>query len=385
MFLSRSRITNVDYMQTDQNVKVSGMVKRPSTSTKLLVAALSGINTDPVLALVQSAWSSSSSRSGEPLEVMDGQALGGLGQVATWLAEHPMAHGLLLFKAPVFEIAQALADGREPEAALSQWMAGVQPLFQVVRANRRRVTLVPLEAALAHPASLIDGLINRMGLNIPAASVPSACELPEVPSAMFRMLAENALWQSHEARHLAAELEASSLPIEVPDEWAETAVNAAYSDIVQRMKEGAAPSRELQEENELLLQQLHQVQEELETHFLSSQKYEKQVAELDQEKQKLSTRLDHARNELEGLRKEQQNNPRLTDLQEENDLLLQQLHHVQEELESYYLDNQKLRHDAETKQAQNEALQYTVDALHGSMSWKITAPLRFIMRPFMGK
>ena len=326
-------------MQTDRNVKASRTVKLPSKSTNLLVAALSGIDTGPVLALVQSAWSSSPARSGEPLEVIDGQAFGGLGQVATWLVEHPTTHGLLLFKAPVFEIAQALVDGREPETALSQWMDGVQPLLNSVRHNRRRVTLVPLEAALAHPASLIDGLINRMGLNIQVASVPSASELPEVPSAMFRMLAENALWQSHEARHLASELEASSLPIEISDEWAETSVKAAYSEIIESIGERQQPS----------------------------------------------ALPDHARIEPEGLRKEQQNNSQLTALQEENDLLLQQLHHVQEELESYYLDNQQLRRDAEEKQAQNETLQYTVDALHGSMSWTITAPLRFIMRPFMGK
>lgn len=138
---------------------------------------------------------------------------------------------------------------------------------------------------------------------------------------------------------------------------------------------------EANEENELLLAQLHQVQEELEKHYLASQQHQAQldaareqlasekqqatqskqaqsVAEkaLNHEqqstskvKQQLDTlKRDHAKAlaslsekltaqqaSQEGTHSQQQ------ELHEENDLLLTQLHQVQEELERYFIANQQ--------------------------------------------
>jgi ABC-type phosphate transport system auxiliary subunit len=92
----------------------------------------------------------------------------------------------------------------------------------------------------------------------------------------------------------------------------------------------------LKEENDLLLAQLHQVQEELEGFFLKHKAesdkrvaLEKQVADL---QAKLKSESD-AKNAEAAKSKH---------LQEENDLLLAQLHQVQEELERYYLMNKDL-------------------------------------------
>ena len=81
-------------------------------------------------------------------------------------------------------------------------------------------------------------------------------------------------------------------------------------------------SAAMQKENELLLAQLHQVQEELESVFLKSKQFEETAS---QAAAKLKAETAKAK-----------------DLQEENDLLLAQLHQVQEELERYYLKNKDL-------------------------------------------
>ncbi|HMP10022.1 chromosome partitioning protein ParA [Hydrogenophaga sp.] len=138
--------------------------------------------------------------------------------------------------------------------------------------------------------------------------------------------------------------------------------------------------REVAEENELLLNQLHQVQEELERHYLDAQQKAQRLEALQQAEASLRQNTDQQQKQLaeqqEQLRLQQE---RLTELQarlklkeqeaqkqlaalqtelqstkaqvseppaellQENELLLNQLHQVQEELERYYLEAQKLK------------------------------------------
>ncbi|CAO1661576.1 hypothetical protein NYA30BAC_01314 [Halomonas sp. NYA30] len=135
---------------------------------------------------------------------------------------------------------------------------------------------------------------------------------------------------------------------------------------------------EVEEENALLLAQLHHVQEELETYFLKQQTLEQREKTLQDDVSQLQKRLaeqqaalDKAKNERDQLAKQQANQVQTTaqqhqkalddvaqklqtsetrlsqqqaeqsELQEENDLLLSQLHQVQEELERYFLTNRE--------------------------------------------
>ena len=105
------------------------------------------------------------------------------------------------------------------------------------------------------------------------------------------------------------------------------------------LKRTEKSSTQLKDENGLLLQQLHQVQEELERYFLESRKKEK---------------------ELEGT-KEESSKP----LKDENDLLLQQLHQVQEELERYFLENREL------KNQQKPAYYGAAERLKGDLPYQL--------------
>ena len=149
-------------------------------------------------------------------------------------------------------------------------------------------------------------------------------------------------------------------------------------------------AKEQQEENELLLAQLHQVQEELERYYLQqqelTQRAERQAKELAAQTEqikaqeaklkdaqaaqaKLEAELKRAREkaaeelraaqaaktqleaELKAAREQAQaqakavaeRDQKAKEQQEENELLLAQLHQVQEELERYYLENQQLK------------------------------------------
>ena len=118
--------------------------------------------------------------------------------------------------------------------------------------------------------------------------------------------------------------------------------------------------QEAQEQGEHLLTQLHQVQEELESHFLKLQEESKAKAELQarltaetQAKQAEATAKAAAQQQLQTLQKAQeheqeQNKRQLQEAQEEGELLLTQLHQVQEELENYFLKYQEQRKQYQT-------------------------------------
>jgi hypothetical protein len=140
---------------------------------------------------------------------------------------------------------------------------------------------------------------------------------------------------------------------------------------------------ESQKESELLLLQLHQVQEELESWFMKAGSLEAelsgakhalldadaravardvQLGELDQAKadaeahaSSLQAQFDEvSQAKAEAVKASEGRASEITELKSENDLLLQQLHQVQEELESWYLKargrEEELKHIKQSRQ-----------------------------------
>jgi hypothetical protein len=130
-----------------------------------------------------------------------------------------------------------------------------------------------------------------------------------------------------------------------------------------------------QKEAELLLLQLHQVQEELERHFLENSKLKQEGEMLNQslaearataqtQRAALQRQFDEIKALAEANGKDEQriavlkqqapqNTP--LEVQQENELLLLQLHQVQEELERYYLENQQLKQQVTPQSKQGGA------------------------------
>lgn len=78
----------------------------------------------------------------------------------------------------------------------------------------------------------------------------------------------------------------------------------------------------------------------------------------------------------------------IIELREDKELLMQQLHQVQEELESYYSTAQKgseLQREIIILQRDLTKRNADLSAVQTSMSWRVTAPARWIMSIFMGK
>ena len=300
----------------------------------------------------------------------------GLEALPAWLEQHPEGHILLLFNAPVPTIARHMADAVEPGEAVAQWRQHAEQVLAFVRQNRRRMTLVALEAALADPAAFTVLIGDRFGLALKRPVDNS--DAGDDPGAVFRMMAENAVWQSADVRNLAAELEANALPMPPSHGLLLPAVEEVYSEFNTLVEHTRARRKELEEENELLLQQLHQVQEELETTFQKNRDLSGKLDALEKDNSasaQSSEQLTDLQTELDQVKR--QSDERRKDLEEENELLLQQLHHVQEELESYYLNGMDARHELEEART-------TIEALYNSMSWKITRPLRFVLDLFTG-
>jgi hypothetical protein len=120
--------------------------------------------------------------------------------------------------------------------------------------------------------------------------------------------------------------------------------------------------KQAEEEGELLLAQLHQVQEELEKVFLNKQEQTQQIEALQAE-------LKAAKAPVLA---PPPDNTKVKDLEEENDLLLAQLHQVQEELERYYLENQDLK----KKQTQPKAKPYgAAQRIQQQLSYRLGAAM----------
>ena len=131
--------------------------------------------------------------------------------------------------------------------------------------------------------------------------------------------------------------------IETQEKQLET-LNKENAALKQNSEKQTHQSHEFESENELLLLQLHQVQEELEQTFIQKKQGEG-------ESKKMSDLIETQEKQLETLNKEnaalKQNSEKQThqshEFESENELLLLQLHQVQEELEHYFSENQKLQ------------------------------------------
>ncbi len=147
----------------------------------------------------------------------------------------------------------------------------------------------------------------------------------------------------------------------------------------QLLSKHTAALQTSEQENELLLSQLHKVQEELESRYLQSQEQAKKLAEMPKlqadlkSAQEKASKLQDAEVQLKKELQQAPAKPAFTKLQEENELLLSQLHKVQEELERYYLENRQLK--AQGLAAQPKAYYGAADRVKQQLSYRLGATM----------
>lgn len=182
---------------------------------------------------------------------------------------------------------------------------------------------------------------------------------------LTRQLADQAEQQENELHRTRRELESHRQEIQRIAEESQVKAEQIEKHLAAQ-RELTVASQEQKQENELVLLQLHQVQEELERFYLESQQQQEKLKAL-QEQESLATeqaqQLEHLRNEKEDLTRKVQEAQKLTaapataneDIKQENELLLLHLHQVQEELERYYLENQRLRKNGGKAESKNSS------------------------------
>lgn len=228
--------------------------------------------------------------------------------------EFAAARLLLFHSRPEPALVQAMDDNREPREALEKWQQAAEQLLQVHKHNRKRTSLIDIDCALAAPELFMRACHDHLGLK---KTSPPNDHQPTGENTdsndLHHLIAAQMVAQSPRIGELIAELEASSLPLAEP-----TPPTVDCEKIYQDYRN---LKQQLEEENELLLLQLHQVQEELESYYLQLQSEQKKHRQ--------------AKTELAALKKDKKT--------------------LQKDLKS-----QKARYDRVKK----------------STSWKITSPLR---------
>lgn len=241
-----------------------------------------------------------------------------------WAEQLPQARFLLLVTRAETALAHALARGLDAQAYLESWLATNRQLLQFQRRHRKRTLMLDAEAAARNPDGFA-GACEQFGIALPAHDALPPLQPASV--ALERFLARHIVSSSDTVRELELELEACAVPLETAPVVEISGAQAllAYADLkrenkslaaelsqVQYELESLCPNcdklprahreqqrlqadvakandtckefeqahEELKQENELLLLQLHQVQEELERYFLKYQELsQKQVAD----------------------------------------------------------------------------------------------------------
>ena len=247
-----------------------------------------------------------------------------------WATRYPDMRFLLFFTCAETALAQALQCGLEPRQFVADWKANTHHLIRFQRRYRQRALLLSAEAANQYPDALI-GAASLIGLSLQVATGSASRETPAFPE-MERFLAHRLVADDPSISALQMELDARAQPLgDLPAQTSEVALDkflecylrtrqdhqqvrtqlhevqeelekvflekqqiehaeqargaelqqlqARMAQVEQTREKLEATNQSLQagkkealEENELLLKQLHQVQEELEHYFLKYQK-----------------------------------------------------------------------------------------------------------------
>jgi|GEM_PF-1884868 len=337
---------------------------------------------------------------------------------------------LLLHTRPELALARALANGESLEQAYATWDATTDRLLEFYQKNRQRAAIVDAAAASEAPKTLITWLSD----NHPAfadLTVPTELEAaadPEPADPICLLIAAQYLSGMTGLDSKLGRLEAMSIPL---NEEGYVAPTIDLDGVLQSIQESPTDQKELGDtkaENELLILQLHQVQEELEELYLQDQKRKSDLKAATESLSSVKSELSKQQEQLKLItEKQKQDAERIEQLTTERDELetqlkdckshlaltqndLQSSHTRAEQLQAELAEKQtlidqqkgqisdknrklqklsrskkavveeagKLRRDLKAAEHQQQVLKGELDHLHKSISWKLGSPVRAI-------
>ncbi|TVT30874.1 hypothetical protein [Marinobacter vinifirmus] len=313
----------------------------------------------------------------------------------------PEGHLLLAYTSPEQAVMNAMEAGTPPTQALHKWQADAQVLLNIAKRERKRSILINLELVKANPELVTSAIARHLGHSVEGQQSLTV-EPAKDSDPQYQLISAVAVEKSSSAKAMKSKLDSSAFKISglKKNSSAQKDIDSLFLNLasVTEPKETQVPAveidkleqqhadavKKLEQENQLLMGQLHVVQEELErqisvsttnqteaekraailqkehaevrgalesvqAQFLELQKdkasLEKQLTKSDAEKatqanqikalkaatQTNAKELSAALQEAENLK--QQLEDTKASLEEENQLLLDQLHVVQEEFE----------------------------------------------------
>jgi hypothetical protein len=256
------------------------------------------------------------------------------------LKEGDSTHGILFYEAPQKRMAEAIGRGESLQAAISEYKNYAASILQHYRGHRRQLTMLDSEATLSNPNQAIKAIEKHTSVRCAnPVSLPNRSLLANA-DVLAHMTATSAVHEHYDLKLLVNELEAGSVILpshEAPSH------SQRLLELRDELETAAKDSRCKESENELLLLQLHQIQEELETYYNKYQELENSIAALrDSSSKEIETyynKYQELENSIAALRDSSS-----------------------KEIETYYNKYQELEN--------------SIAALRDSTSWKLTAPLR---------
>lgn len=248
---------------------------------------------------------------------------------------------MLFYTRPEPLLMQALAEATSPADALEKWCTVSRCMLEVVHQHRKRAVLFEADSAFKGTTSFKSVCLGQFGLESGSGN-EVAIPTHESAAELHRLIAAQMVAQSTDVQDLLNELEASAMPSDLPP-----AVAAVNCEVALAEWCAKGESNQLKEENELLLLQVHQVQDELESYCLELRESEKKLKSKDAAIERLDRAIEI------GNRKFEAHRAKMTELQ---------------------------RTLVETQDA--------LTRIRQSLSWKMTKPLRGVrafLRPWSRK
>lgn len=211
-----------------------------------------------------------------------------------WAAQLPAARFLLLFSRAESALCQSLLRKEDAGKFLDAWRVASRQLLQFQRRHRQRTVLLDAAMLGRRPVAFADVCRH---LDIPPPEQVVDAVSPAAVPVLVRLVAERLISTQPELRALQAELEASALPLDGTDAAPPLQATELIGGLLDYFQQSAdfrqqsADFRQLQEqaarleasykdatqEGELLLMQVHQMQEELAASLAKCQELERRL------------------------------------------------------------------------------------------------------------
>lgn len=251
---------------------------------------------------------------------------------------------LMFYCSPEIYLAENTAD-KSCSVLLAEWEDKTQQLLNYTIENPEHCVLVDLGFVLSNPSEFVAFIkqtldielsstqYGRLGNSQLAMQCTQLIDCDSTQECYEDIMAAADLFDEQSEQAVAERLKSYLLATELESGKLKAERDEAKAQLENKTKDLGC-------ENELALLQIHQLQEELESSFVSLNKLTTENTTLTEEKQALeleSGKLKVERDEAKALAE-----TTTKDLECENELALLQIHQLQEELEFYYMKLQSV-------------------------------------------